>query len=321
MNHLERALDKQNQFWKYLVNAIAALIGANLIGSLPLVAIIIYKTIESGGTIQPNPHNIADFTVYGISPNLGLLLMIIPFILGLITMLLLFKPLHKRSFAEVVNGTNRIRWNRFFFAAGVWSVIMLTYLIVDYSIDSTNYVLQFDFSNFVVLTIISLLMIPFQTTFEELMFRGYLGQAIGAWTKNRWLVIFIPAILFALLHSANPEVKEFGFWSVMPQYLIFGLIFGLITVLSDGIELSMGVHAANNIFFSLFITNASSVLQTPAVFNQQIVHPNKETLLLSILGIVLVIILAKKYKFDFSVLNKKIEKAAPVENESITDEQ
>ncbi len=308
MNHLERALDQQNQFWKYLVNIVAAFVASNLIGAIPLVSVIAYKTAKSAGTIQPNPHNLADLSVYGISPNLGLFLMILPFVLGLLMMIYLLQPLHNRSFAEVVNGTKKIRWNRFFYAAGIWTVLMFVYLIVDYSIDPSNYIFQFDLSSFIVLMFISLLLIPFQTTFEELMFRGYLGQAIAAWTKNRWLVILIPAILFALLHSANPEVKEFGFWSVMPQYLIFGLIFGLITILSDGIELSMGIHAANNIFLSLFTTNSSSVLQTPAVFNQQIIHPTKETLILTALGIIMVILLTKKYKFDFSVLNKKIEK-------------
>ncbi len=320
MNHLERALDQQNQFWKYLVNILASFVASGTIGSLPLVLVITYKTAKNAGATQPISHNLADLSVYGISPNLGLFLMMLPFVLSLLTMIYLLQPLHNRSFAEVVNGTKKIRWNRFFYAAGIWAILMFVYLIVDYSIDPSNYIFQFDFSNFIVLMFISLLLIPFQTTFEELMIRGYLGQAIGAWTKNRWLVILIPSIIFALLHSANPEVKEFGFWSVMPQYLIFGLIFGLITILSDGIELSMGIHAANNIFLSLVITNSSSVLQTPAVFNQQIIHPTKETLILTALGIIMVILLSKKYKFDFSVLNKKIQKEA-VELESELNQQ
>ena len=78
-----------------------------------------------------------------------------------------------------------------------------------------------------------------------------------------------------------------------------------ITVLDDGIEVSMGLHAANNIFASLMITNKASVLQTQAVFSQQNIDPNKETLALLVMSIVFIAILKYHYKWDFKVLNKK----------------
>lgn len=313
MKHLERALDHQNQFWKYLVNILAGLVASNIIGSLPLIAIIAYKTFQSGGSIAPNPNNIADLSVYGISSNLGLFLLMLPFVLALFTTIMLLKPLHKRSFSEVANGTQKIQWNKVFFAAGIWTILMAIFLVISYILDPSNFVFQFDFSKFIVLVLISFIFIPLQTTYEELVFRGYLGQAIGAWTKSRWLVIIIPALLFALMHAANPEVTKFGFWSVMPQYLLFGLLFGLITVLSDGIELSMGVHAANNIFLSLFITDSSSVLQTSAVFTQQSMNVNRDTIMLAIFGLILLFVVMKKYKLDFSILNSKIEVEADTE--------
>lgn len=307
MKHLERALDGQNEFWKYLVNFIASFFGGSMIGSIPLIAIIAIKTIESKGAIAPNPTNAMDFSVYGISSNLGLILLLLPFALGLLMAILLMRPLHKRTFAEVVNGTKSIRWKRAFTGFAIWLAIMAIYFIVDYAIDPANYVLQFDLAAFLPLLLITVLLIPLQTTFEELIFRGYFGQAIGAWTKSRWLVMIIPAILFGLMHIANPEIKEYGFWATMPQYVMFGLVFGLITVLDDGIEVSMGLHAANNIFASLMITNKASALQTQAVFNQQTVNPNKETLALLVISIVFVIILKYIYKWDFKVLNKKVE--------------
>ena len=51
----------------------------------------------------------------------------------------------------------------------------------------------------------------------------------------------------------------------MPDYFIIGLTLGLMSLLDDGIETAMGVHAANNIFDSLFITSKNSALQTPAL--------------------------------------------------------
>ncbi len=308
MKHLERALDGQNQFWKYLVNFLAAFIGGNLVGYIPLFIVIIVKTIEAGGAITPNPDNYADLTVFGISANLSLFLMMLPLVAGLFTCIALLRPLHNRSFAEVANGTKQIRWQRVFTGFGIWFLLYTLYLGISYAFNPDNFVFQFKISTFIPLLLISIFIIPLQTTFEELMFRGYLGQGIGAWTRNRWLVMIIPALLFGLMHSANPEVKEYGFWVTMPQYILFGLVFGLTTVLDDGIEISMGVHAANNIFAALFITNKSSVLQTPAVFNQQTVDAKMETLALLFMSVVLIVALTIIYKWDFNVLNKKVEK-------------
>ncbi len=311
MKHLERALDGQNQFWKYLLNFAAGFAASNIIGAIPLGSVIAYKIATSGGTITPNPHNAMDLSVYGISQNLGFILLMIPFVLAFITTIYLFKPLHKRLLAEVINGTKQIRWKRYFTALGIWFIIGLLYLTVDYALNSTNYKLQFDATKLIPLVLLSLLFIPIQTAYEELLFRGYFTQGIAAWSKNRWVAIIFPALLFGLMHSFNPEVKEYGFWATMPQYVIFGLLFGLMTILDDGIELAMGAHAANNIFSCLFVTNAASALQTPAVFNQLNINPTKETLVLSIMGILSIIIFSRVYKWNFAVLSKKIEMEIP----------
>ena len=142
MNHLERALDNQNQWWKYLLIFIAGFAGANIIGAIPLVIIIAVKTIESGNTIVENPNNPLDLTPYGINQNTGLILFLIPFIVGLITVILMIKPLHKRSFAETINGTKKIRWNRFFFAGGTWALILIVVFVIDYSFNSGNYQIE-----------------------------------------------------------------------------------------------------------------------------------------------------------------------------------
>jgi len=306
MKHLELALDNQNQWWKYLIIIAAGFIGANLIGAIPLIVVITVKVLQSGNTIVPNPDNSMDLSVYGIDPNIGLILIMIPFLVALITIALLFKPFHKRTFMQIVNGTNTMRWNRFFFAIMTWGLIMGLYLIIDYMMNPTSYTLIFNPASFIPLVIISVVLIPFQTTFEEVLFRGYLAQGIGAWTRNRWFVILIPALFFGLMHSFNPEIKEFGFWTAIPQYIIYGLVFGLITVLDDGIEIAMGVHAINNIFSSIFVTYKASALQTPALFEQQQVNPTKETFVLLISSLIFITILSFKYKWDYSIINRKI---------------
>ena len=109
------------------------------------------------------------------------------------------------------------------------------------------------------------------------------------------------------MHALNPEVKEFGFFTMMPQYIIFGLVFGIITILDDGIEASMGAHSANNIFLCIMVTNKSSALQTPALYVQNNILPWTEFAGLLFSGIVFIFILGIIFKWDnFSILFSKI---------------
>jgi membrane protease YdiL (CAAX protease family) len=253
------------------------------------------------------PANPMDFAAYGIDPNLGLALVMIPFIVALITLLLLLKPLHKRNIKEVINGTGLIRWNRFAFSFLVWALILGVVLFIDYFQNPANFVLHLNINSFIPLVIIAFVLIPFQTTYEEVLFRGYLAQGVAACTRNRWLVIILPSLLFGFMHIFNPEVKAFGFWLTVPQYIFFGLVFGIVTVLDDGIETAMGAHAANNIFMAIFLTNKASVLQTPALFEQQQVYPLKELLVLLTVGILFIAVLAYKYKWKLAIIHRKIE--------------
>jgi len=307
MKFLERAFDHQNQWWKYLCVIVVGFFGGQIIGAFPAMVVIGYKTAASGGAIVHNLENIADLTVYGISKNAALLLLMLPFVVSLIVTVCLIKVLHKRTFKETINGTNKLRFGRMGAGFGVWGALMALYFIGDYLINSDNFVLQFDVANFIPLFLISILLIPLQTTYEEFLFRGYLAQGVAARTRSRLLAILLPGLLFGLLHSFNPEIKEYGFMLAMSQYVFFGLLFGLIAVLDDGIELPIGMHAANNIFASLLITHKSSALQTDAVFEQLNINPIKDTLSLIVIGAIAVVYFGYKYKWDFRVLTKKIE--------------
>ena len=296
MQHLERALDKQNHIGKYLGMFVLVCMGIS-IGTIPLLV------------IMPHSKSYTDFGAHGVSPNLGFFLMLLPFVTGLITMVRLFGPLHDRSLTEVINGTKRIRWSRFLFAALVWGSLMLIAFLIEYSINPKNFQFNFNFSSFIPLVLIALTLVPLQATFEEVLSRGYLAQGIAAWTRSRWVVLIISASFFALLHSSNNEVKVYGFWVAMPQYLIPGLTLGLIAILDDGIETAMGMHAANNAFLAVFVTNESSSLPTPALFNELHADIGVGDILSAILlSVIFVAILTYKYKWSYSILNKKVQK-------------
>lgn len=163
-------------------------------------------------------------SIYGIGSNLELLLTItIPSVVGVIALVLLLKLMHKRKIKELITGTVNIRWRKLFFVLLIWFLLLGLYLLIDYISNPGNFVISLDFSLLIPLIITSILLLPLQTIFEELMFRGYLTQGVGSCTKSRWLVLIIPALLFSLTHILNPEgiriwllavnASIFNFWT------------------------------------------------------------------------------------------------------------
>jgi membrane protease YdiL (CAAX protease family) len=218
-----------------------------------------------------------------------------------------------------VNGTRSIRWNRFF-SGLIWLILSVVYLFIYLKVDPSNFALNNTSVTLIGLIVISVVFIPFQAAFEEVIFRGYLMQGFSVLAGNRWIPLMLTSLLFGIMHSFNPEVEEFGFFTMMPQYVLFGLVFGIITVLDDGIEAAVVAHAANNIFLCIMVTHDSSALQTAAVYEQQNVYPWTELAALLITGVIFILILKVIFKWkSFSTLAGKVESAGKQDQTPYTD--
>lgn len=159
-------------------------------------------------------------------------------------------------------------------------------------------VLNFSPEKFLPLLIVGLLLFPFQTGFEEVLFRGYLMQGSALLFRYRWAALLATSVLFGLMHSSNPEIETFGFWTAMPQYVIMGLIMGYVALKDDGIELAAGMHFANNLLSSLLVTSDGMVFDTAAVFRD--LSPEVswvDTLVMAVAGVVFVLICRAWYGF------------------------
>jgi membrane protease YdiL (CAAX protease family) len=115
------------------------------------------------------------------------------------------------------------------------------------------------------LFLIALLLIPIQTTCEEMLFRGYTMQGFKLRTKNNLIAILVSGIMFGMVHIGNPEIEVIGYHIIF-YYIAVGIFLGLISFFDNGMELSIGYHAANNLFAALLITTNWQVFQTDAVF-------------------------------------------------------
>jgi len=286
---------------------VAIFAATNSIGAIPILISMAVRSAADPSIIEKlaaDPNNLG---AIGIEPNAYLLMMIFPFIVGLIMFIILIKPLNYRSLGTVINGNKKFRWSRFLIAAGVWTIIAALYLIINIKIDPTNFSLNNVSRSIIPIILISLFLLPFQASFEEILFRGYLMQGFTVLFRNRLFPLLMTSVLFGLLHVMNPEVKEFGFFTMMPQYVVFGIIFGIITILDDGIEAAMGAHSANNAFLSIMVTHKASTLQTPAIYEQINIQPWVDFGTMIIMGVVIIIILKVIFKWkNFSVLLSKV---------------
>ena len=307
MNHLESAFSGKNSIWRYILMIAVVFIVSNTIGAIPLLVAVVLKSFSNPDVFSLLSANPNDYSVIGLNPNAGMAMMLFPFIPGLVAFILLVKPLNNRTFRNTINGTGKIRWDRFFISAFIWLLLSAGYLFIYLKVDPANFTINNKTTSLIMLSVVSLLLIPFQAAFEEVLFRGYLMQGFATLLRNRWFPLIMTSVFFGLMHAFNPEVKEYGFLTMIPQYVLFGLIFGIITIMDDGIEASMGAHAVNNIFLCIMVTNESSALQTPALYEQHNIYPWTEFTGLLISGIIFILVLKIIFKWkDFSLVFKKI---------------
>lgn len=86
-----------------------------------------------------------------------------------------------------------------------------------------------------------LLLVPFQATAEELVFRGLGMQVVGAWLRNPWFAILIPALGFALAHAPT-----YGVWG-MASVGAMGVVAAWLTWRTGGLEAAISLHIVNNL--------------------------------------------------------------------------
>jgi len=89
---------------------------------------------------------------------------------------------------------------------------------------------------------------------EELMMRGYGFQILLA-HLGPWATIIPCGVLFALLHTANPNAS----WLGLANTAGFGVLFGYAFVRSRDLWLPAGLHFGWNITLPLFGANVSGL--------------------------------------------------------------
>lgn len=261
MNYIQQAFKGENKWWQYLVTILFTLLGWQFVGVLPLM---LTAVLHSDDLYTFNKAIQDNFMGLGINANLYFFLMITMFAVGLVFLLVAIKTIHKRDFLTVLTSRKKFDWKRFFFAVTIWTIASLSIMIIDFIQHPEDFVWNFKLQPFVILVLVSLFYLPLQTSFEEVLFRGYFMQGMGVFFRNRWTPLLVTSVAFGLLHGFNPEVEKLGN-SLYIYYIATGFMFGMITLVDEGLELALGLHAANNAVSAIFVTTTWTVFQTDAL--------------------------------------------------------
>ncbi len=288
--YIEQVRKETNAFWLYIIGTVILGI-IILIGNLPFAFALISEVgLDSSQLSMAEQMQV-------LPSNMTLFLLLLPFTLAFGAILLIVKTLHNLSLREFITSRPKVDWKRICFGFASVVITLVLMLALSYFMNPESLKWNFNPGPFVLLVLISVLMVPLQTSAEELFFRGYLMQGLGRIFSKRIFPFVITSALFGLLHFANPEVDKLGD-IILITYMATGFFLGAVSLIDEGLELALGFHAGNNLFLSLFLTSDWTVFQTDSLF-LDVSEPNVLMYIIGPLVIysILFMVYAKKYKW------------------------
>jgi len=259
---LDLAQRGKNEWWRYFISwslIVSVVVGANV---LLVLLILIPQFLRSG----------QEFNLANLEPLTVLAASLIPFVFLFGLMWAVARLIHQRPFLTLVTPARGFNWRRFGQGGLIWGILIAMTCLVEALLYPGRYQLQFKLIPFLQFLPLILVLIPFQTSAEELVFRGYLLQGLSLLTKKTLIPVVLSSAFFMLLHLANPEVASSPLLT-SAYYLGTGLFLSILTIRDNRMELALGVHLATNLFVSLFVNAKNSALQTPAVFMASEIDP------------------------------------------------
>lgn len=155
--------------------------------------------------------------------------------------------IHRLPLAWLTSVAGTIRWRWFAWCLAIAAVAMvLTVILGSFLPETGGAEVSGEVNAFTRQTAAFLLVIvlltPLQAAGEEYVFRGYLTQAFGGLFSGRLglaVAIVVPAVLFAVAHGPQDA-------PIFTHRLLFGMLAGVLVVLTGGLEAAIAMHVLNN---------------------------------------------------------------------------
>jgi membrane protease YdiL (CAAX protease family) len=255
---LDLAQQGKNDWWRYLLAVLLILFFWQIIGAIPSVALFILNSLP--GSYQ------AAMQTYGLPGSLsGFVALMLASVFFIIGIYISIRFIHHRPLKTLLTSTRSIALERLFQGFGVWFILAALMSLMEALLYPGRYILTLDVRRFIPFLFLALILIPIQTTAEELFFRGYILQGFGLRFRNIWILSGISGLLFCLPHMMHPEASV-NYPLLGLYYFAFGFSLAYITMRDGRLELALGAHAANNLFSVLIANYTVTVLPSPSLF-------------------------------------------------------
>jgi len=206
--------------------------------------------------------------LFGAFPGWGFMVFaLVSFIPLLVGTILAYRFILGRPASQLFAVSVPFRMRRVWWGFFSWLVVMLgpsIALLVIFPAEN-GYEWNFQAAAFIPFAVITLLLIPVQTTAEEVFFRGWLMQWFSQRFSSIWILSALSGIAFALPHMANPEALSQPVLAFV-TYASVGFVLGWVTVRDRSLEIAIGAHAAHNLFLSLVAGYEGGALPAEALF-------------------------------------------------------
>ena len=152
------------------------------------------------------------------------------------------KIVRDRPFSSYVSTRGGWNYKLYFKALIIPFVLIMLYSAVGLVIGGKDPNAVYHFSW--LFLIVAIIFVPLQCIAEEYVFRGFFMQTFGAWFKIPVIALILQSILFTAGHG-----YDFG---GLIEIFVAGIIYGVLTWKTGGIEVSSALHTANNFVITLF---------------------------------------------------------------------
>jgi membrane protease YdiL (CAAX protease family) len=249
--------------WRWIAGTLLILFSWTLVGAILTAAVAHLFQLDLKALAGSDLASRAKLSTYPTWRSASAIL--ISFLPLLTTTLIAYRTILNKPAMEIFSETLKLNPRRIGRGALVMSGILIVTSLPDLFLNRSDYTFTFKASQFIPYLAIAAILIPMQTSAEELFYRGWIQQWLDNGRRPIWVVSLANGALFALPHLANPEVNGELFLAVI-GYGATGFMFSWVSFRDRSIEISLGAHAANNLLAGLLVTSADSALPSSSIF-------------------------------------------------------
>jgi len=283
--YLDLARQGKNDWWRFVLAVGLILFLWQIIGSLPSVLMVIWVLADGNPQTSVSPNG----QFVGVDPNLNFVLLMLASLFFMVGIFLAVRFIHRRPFRTLITPARSIAWGRFFQGFGVWFVLSTLMSLVEALLYPGRYGWTLNLQRYIPFIFLALVLLPIQTSAEELFFRGYILQGVGLRLRNVWILSAISGFLFMVPHFLNPEAR-LNYPLMGLYYFSIGAVMAYISLRDGRLELALGLHAANNLFSALFVNYTVTVMPTPSLFTVNVLDV-VYSVLAALIGLVIFVLL------------------------------